>query len=70
MNFGNKIQSEYNDYQALLNTNIRIPQMIDIDFDNERIVKEYIDGKTSVICHEINVKWFIRIFHVLKIIFF
>ena len=45
-NFGNKIQSEYNDYQTLLNTNIRIPQMIDIDFDNERIVKEYIDGKT------------------------
>ena len=45
-NFGNKIQSEYNDYQTLLNTNIRIPQMIDIDFDNERIVKEDIDGKT------------------------
>ena len=45
-NFGNKIQSEYNDYQTLLNTNIRIPQMIDIDFDNERIVKEYIEGKT------------------------
>ena len=44
-NFGNKIQSEYNDYQTLLNTNIRIPQMIDIDFDNERIVKEYIEGK-------------------------
>ena len=32
--------------EALLNTNIRIPQMIDIDFDNERIVKEYIEGKT------------------------
>ena len=45
-NFGNKIQSEYNDYQTLLNTNIRIPQMIDIDFDNERIVKEYIEGRT------------------------
>lgn len=45
-NFGNKIQSEYNDYQTLLNTNIRIPQMIDIDFNNERIVKEYIEGKT------------------------
>ena len=45
-NFGNKIQSEYTDYQTLLNTNIRIPQMIDIDFDNERIVKEYIEGKT------------------------
>lgn len=45
-NFGNKIQSEYNDYKTLLNTNIRIPQMIDIDFDNERIVKEYIEGKT------------------------
>ena len=52
-NFGNKIQSEYNDYQTLLNTNIRIPQMIDIDFDNERIVKEYIEGKTILeLIHE------------------
>ena len=45
-NFGNKIESEYNDYQRLLETSINIPKMIDIDFLNERIVKEYIDGPT------------------------
>ena len=44
--FGNKIEAEQNDYQRLLNADIRIPKMIDIDIDNERIVKEYIDGDT------------------------
>lgn len=45
-NFGNKIEAEKNDYQRLLNAEIRIPKMLDIDIDNERIVKEYIDGET------------------------
>ena len=44
--FGNKIEAEQNDYQRLFNAGIRIPKMIDIDIDNERIVKEYIDGDT------------------------
>ena len=44
--FGNKIQSEYNDYHHLLNLGIRIPKMIYIDFEQEIIVKEYIEGKT------------------------
>ena len=44
--FGNKIEAEKNDYQRLLNAGIRIPKMLDIDTDNERIVKEYIDGET------------------------
>ncbi len=44
--FGNKIESEHNDYQCLLNAGIRIPKMIDIDVENERIVKEYIEGDT------------------------
>ena len=42
--FGNKIESEKNDYNRLLETGIRIPKMIDIDIENERILKEYIDG--------------------------
>ncbi len=29
-----------------MNAGIRIPKMIDIDFENERIVKEYIEGDT------------------------
>ena len=42
--FGNKIESENNDYQKLLATGIRIPQMFDIDLEQELIVKEYIEG--------------------------
>lgn len=44
--FGNKIESEKNDYRRLSEAGIRIPQMYDIDMENERILKEYIDGPT------------------------
>ena len=44
--FGNKIEAEQNDYERLLKTGIRIPRMLAIDVENERIVKEYVDGPT------------------------
>ena len=44
--FGNKIEAERNDYQRLLNAGIRIPEMLAIDMENERILKEYIPGDT------------------------
>ena len=44
--FGNKIEAEKNDYNRLLRTGIRIPKMLDIDIENERIIKEYIEGPT------------------------
>ena len=44
--FGNKIEAEINDYNRLLQTGIRMPRMLDVDIENERIVKEYIDGPT------------------------
>lgn len=44
--FGNKIEAEINDYNRLNNIGIAIPKMIDVDIREERIVKEYIDGKT------------------------
>ena len=44
--FGNKIEAERNDYQQLKKAGIRIPEMFEIDIENERIVKEYIDGDT------------------------
>ena len=44
--FGNKIEAEQFDYGRLLAAGIRIPKMFDIDIQNERIVKEYIDGPT------------------------
>lgn len=45
-NFGNKIEAESYDYQRLSAAGIRIPQMLSIDMEKERIVKEFIDGPT------------------------
>ncbi len=44
--FGNKIETEKNDYERLLKTGIRIPKMLALDLEHERILKEYIDGPT------------------------
>ena len=44
--FGNKIQSEIKDYDRLRKIGIRMPVMLDADTDNERILKEYIEGDT------------------------
>ena len=44
--FGNKIKAEQRDYERLQAAGIRIPQMLAIDMDAERIVKEYIEGPT------------------------
>ena len=44
--FGDKIAAEKGDYQKLLDAGIRIPLMLDIDIENERIIKEYVDGPT------------------------
>lgn len=42
--FGNKIEAERHDYERLKAAGIRIPEMIAIDAEKERIVKEYIEG--------------------------
>ena len=44
--FGNKIEAEQNDYHRLLAAGIRIPRMLAIDLEAERILKEYIPGPT------------------------
>lgn len=44
--FGNKIEAEINDYKRLKNIGIRIPEMLDVDVAQERILKEYIEGDT------------------------
>ena len=46
--FGNKIEAEINDYKRLCEAQIRIPKMLDVDIEKERILKEYIDGETIV----------------------
>lgn len=42
--FGNKIEAELRDYQRLRQVGIQMPEMLDVDLSNERILKEYIDG--------------------------
>ena len=44
--FGNKIEAERRDYTRLREAGIRIPELSAIDEENERIVKEYIEGET------------------------
>ena len=43
--FGNKIEAEANDYRRLIAAGIRIPKMIAIDFKQEIVIKEYIEGE-------------------------
>lgn len=44
--FGNKIEAELNDYKRLRAIGIKLPEMLDVDIQNERILKEFVDGDT------------------------
>ena len=44
--FGDKLQSELNDYARLREVGLPMPALLDVDRENERILKEYIDGDT------------------------
>ena len=44
--FSNKIESEMNDYKRLKEIGVPMPEMYDVDIENERILKEYIKGDT------------------------
>ena len=44
--FGNKIEAELNDYRRLRKIGIRMPVMLDVDMEKERILKEYVEGDT------------------------
>ena len=44
--FGDKIEAELRDYRRLHSIGITMPKLLDADIQEERIVKEYIDGKT------------------------
>ena len=40
--FGNKIEAEMNDYKRLKEIGITLPEMLDADIENERIIKEFL----------------------------
>lgn len=44
--FGDKIEAERNDYDRLRKAGLRIPKLLEIDSERERILKEYIEGPT------------------------
>ena len=44
--FGDKLASEMHDYAKLSRIGIAMPQLFDVDHEQERILKEYIDGPT------------------------
>lgn len=50
--FGDKLQSEINDYDRLRKLNIRMPEMFEVDVPSERILKEYIEGDTIALLVE------------------
>ncbi len=44
--FGDKIEAECRDYERLRKIGIPMPEMVDVDRDEEIIVKQYIEGET------------------------
>ena len=44
--FGDKLASELRDYERLRAIGIPLPALLDVDIQQERILKEYIDGDT------------------------
>ena len=45
--FGDKLAAEQYDYARLLAVGIPMPRLLDVDVENERILKEYIPGSTA-----------------------
>lgn len=71
--FGNKIQSEINDYNKLSKLNINISKMIDYDEKTECIIKEYIEGPTiyDIVLEfgQIEEKYFEQVFSMCKVLY-
>lgn len=44
--FGDKIQSELQDYERLKAIGIPMPELLAVDIEKERILKEYVEGDT------------------------
>lgn len=44
--FGNKLEAELHDYERLRKIGIRMPKLLEVDTEKERILKEYIEGDT------------------------
>lgn len=70
--FGNKIEAEIHDYNKLREIGINIPVMIDVDKENERILKQFIDGDTIydlVLRNEVKPAHLEQIKHMCKLLY-
>ena len=48
--FGDKLASELRDYERLRSLGIPMPELREVDVENERLLKEYIDGPMILDC--------------------
>ena len=70
--FGNKLESEMNDYKKLTEIGITMPKMLDVDVENERILKEYICGDTIfdlVLQDRVKEDYFVQIRSMCKVLY-
>lgn len=44
--FGDKLTSELRDYRQLCDVGVPMPKLLAVDYDHERLLKEYIEGET------------------------
>lgn len=70
--FGNKLESELRDYDTLSKLGIKMPKMLGVDRENERILKEFIDGDTImdlVQCGELKEDYIEQIKHMCSLLY-
>lgn len=60
--FGNKLEAELSDYDRLNKIGITMPKLLDVDKQQEHILKEYIEGDTifEMVKKDINVSMYIE----------
>ena len=56
--FGNKLEKELIDYNRLKELGILVPNLIEVDFEKEIIIKDFIDGPTinELIVNDVNIE--------------
>ncbi|MGN1344245.1 MAG: hypothetical protein ACI4U3_06675 [Traorella sp.] len=70
--FSNKLESEIRDYHTLSKININLSKMIDVDYQNECILKEYIKGDTiydKVLNHQMKETYYQQIQEICQILY-
>lgn len=70
--FGNKIEAEQRDYRRLREIGIPMPEMLEVDIEKERILKEYIKGDTiyeKVLKNEMEDDYFVQMKDMCRVLY-